>query len=505
MAPEHFLLIDIDGLRADVFSAALQADRLPNLARLLGGAALRRGVQVPIVAPAPSITFCSQACLFTGTHPKEHGVMGNQFFDRFGYVRNGSPSFLAFDVGDTLAIDDAVRVFTDGLAADCLQRPTFYQKMAAQGYTSVVAGNMYAKGADSWIKPSLVKLARFIKGGDLFGMSSADYDQHVLKRLLKHVHKHGLPNIITIYFLGLDHDSHKYGPDSQADYLIDHVDPMIGELWETIQAISGRSASPLNASRGVKVAPFVAIFSDHGQIAVVRDDLHSLRVGYPFDRQLSRLFDALGLDIHDYPGEDPNCDAVMALNGGLADIYLRNGASGRWVDAPAFERDVLRVGRAFWEAHLSGKYASELYGALAGILVRDTAREGWHAPYQALTPMGMVISLEEWFAKQPSHMYVDPIHRLNNRTQIFSADLLLISNYADGYYFGSQNVGHHGGLHPEDSKAVLAYGWPDASAAQWEQTKYAITQAIEARCRAEGGRQASTTDMMTGLEAALSY
>jgi hypothetical protein len=56
-------------------------------------------------------------------------------------------------------------------------------------------------------------------------------------------------------------------------------------------------------------------------------------------------------------------------------------------------------------------------------------------------------------------------------------------------------------LHPEDSRATLLYGWPDASAAEWEATKETITNAIQARCHAEGGRLPCTADMLTGLQA----
>jgi predicted AlkP superfamily pyrophosphatase or phosphodiesterase len=120
------LLIDIDGLRPDVFSAALGNGRLPNIERFLGGLQLAKGVQLPVLAPAPSITFCSQASLFTGAHPGQHGIPGNQFFDRFGSRNQGVPRHYAFDVGDTLAADDAVLVFTQGLASNCLCVPTLY-------------------------------------------------------------------------------------------------------------------------------------------------------------------------------------------------------------------------------------------------------------------------------------------------------------------------------------------------------------------------------------------
>ena len=183
----HLLLIDIDGLREDEFRIALKENRIPHMAQLLGGPTVAPGAQIPVLAPAPSITFCSQASLFTGVHPKEHGIPGNQFFDRFGKYGNGTPRHYAFDVGDTLSADDAVRVFTDGLAANCLQAPTLYQRLAERDWHSVVAGNMYATGAETWLAPSLVDIARFTKGGNLFGLSSHEYDRRILESTLEYL------------------------------------------------------------------------------------------------------------------------------------------------------------------------------------------------------------------------------------------------------------------------------------------------------------------------------
>lgn len=483
MNPQKFLLIDIDGLRPDVFHDALEAGEIPNLARLVGG-----GLHVQITAPAPSITFCSQACLFTGAHPDEHGVPGNQFFDRFGSGFAGAPRHYAFDIGDSLAVDDAVLVFTNSLAGDRLQRSTIYERFTEKGKTSVVAGNMYARGATDWIKPNLANIARFTRGGNMFGMSSREYDQDIVDRLAAFITLRGLPDLTTMYFMGLDHDSHAYGPiPAQRDYLVDHVDPMVGEVWDAAAA----GADPL---------PLVAVFSDHGQIRVIPDDAHSLKVGFPFDKEMVHLFKSLGLDVHDYPGEDPDCDAVMALNGGLAYVYLRNRLAD-WFAEPDFERDVLPVARAFWEAHANGVHAPELRGALAGVLVRDVVTEGWEADFKALTPGGDVVSLEDWFAAQPEGHYVDPVHRLARQAGRYAGDVLLISNYAGGYYFGSETIGVHGGLHPEDSLATLSYGWPGAEAGDWERVAGLIRSAIAARCAEEGGRLAMTCDMVVGLEA----
>ena len=485
MSPEKCILIDVDGLRPDVFQRALAEGALPNISKIFSG-----GLPVDITAPAPSITFCSQACLFTGAHPGKHGIPGNQFFDRFGLHSEGRPRHFAFDVGDTLAVDDAVLVFTHGLAARELGEKTIYERFAEKGRTSVVAGNMYARGAARWLKPSLANIARFTKGGNLFGLSSREYDQHILDQLLADIAANGLAELTTLYFMGLDHDSHAYGPHgAQRKYLVDHVDPMIGQLWSAVESLGEN-------------LPLVVLFSDHGQIEVIPDDAHSLKIGFPFDKELVHLFTSLGLDVHDYPGEDPACDAVMALNGGLAYVYLRD-SQGAWADAPVFKRDVLPVAEAFWQAHETGAHADELKGALAGVLLRDVESDGWYAPFKALTPSGEIVTLDEWFAAQPAHLYLDPVQRLKRHAGPVSGDLLLISNYADGYYFGGETTGVHGGLHPEDSRATLVYAWPGADPARWSALAEKIRSAIDRRCKEEGGRMPATCDMVVGVETAM--
>ena len=488
---QQILLIDIDGLRPDVFRKALDDGKIPVLANLLGGADLSRGLQVDALAPAPSITFCSQASLFTGAHPKEHGIPGNQFFDRFGDFNKGVPRHYAFDVGDTLAADDAVLVFTHGLASKSLRVPTMYEELAEQGYRSVVAGNMYANGADVWLKPSLIDIARFTKGGNLFGMSSADYDGEIIEETIEEIEQNGIPDILTVYLMGVDHESHHHGPEAQYAHLVEVIDPLLGQLWDVLVAADSN------------YAPLVAIFSDHGQIKVVADDKHSLRLAFPFEKEIGHLFDALGLDVHDFPGEDPDCDAVVASNGGLAHVYLQN-RTGHWADKPEFERDVLSVSAAFWEAHTSGKYATELENALAGVLVRNVEKDGWDAPYQAFTPQGEILSLEDWFAQQDPELYVDPVNRIQNLASKMAGDLLLISNYAEGYYFGNILEGVHGGLHPDDSRATFFVGAPSMDADDWRTTRQRVGQVIDKRCQAEGGREPSTADLYTALKTILS-
>ncbi len=482
--PEQILWIDIDGLRPDVFAQALEAGRIPHLAGLLGDERLIH----PVLAPAPSITFASQASIFTGAHPSQHGIAGNQFFDRFGLQSDQTPRQYAFDVGDTLAADDAVRVFSGGLASKCLQVETIYEQLAKRGWHSIVVGHMYARGASRWIRPSLTNLARFTKGGNLFGLSAAEYDRHLLNKAVKSLNEGGFPDLLTVYFMGVDHESHQHGPQAQSAYLIDELDPMIAEL---AQAIRETGATPLTI-----------VCSDHGQIGVPADDQHSLRLAFPFEREMAHLFDALGLDVHDYPGEDPDCDAVVASNGGMAQVYLRNPAEA-WAERPNFERDVLPVGAAFWQAHQSGRYAPEMRDSLAAILVRNVEVQGWEAVYRALTPGGKLQDLSTWFSAQPPNLFIDPVHRIQNLASPMSGDLLLLSDYQAGYYFAAPLSGVHGGLHPEDSFATLACGWPDGPLEGWRQLQEVFLAAIQSRCQQEDDRQATTADIVTGLKAVL--
>jgi hypothetical protein len=268
---------------------------------------------------------------------------------------------------------------------------------------------------------------------------------------------------------------------------------MIGELWEAVARLW--EGQPPGSS------PLWAVFSDHGQIGVPADDRHSLRLAFPFERELGPLFDALGLDVHDFPGEDPHSDAVVASNGGLAQVYLCNlfGGERRWSEPPDFDKEVLPVGRAFWEASADGKYAVDLHGSLAAVLARDAGGGRWRAPYQVLTPAGRLLSLEEWFAQQPQAQYIDPVNRLNNLSGPMSGDLILISNYAEGFYFAAPEAGVHGGLHPEDTFATLAIGLPNAPGHTWLDLKRRIQTAVEMRCASEGGRLPGTMDLATAL------
>lgn len=492
--PQRLLIIDIDGLRQDVFHQALETNQTPNLKTLLGGEGSTNGIHLNPVSSFPSITFCGQSTIFTGKIPAEHGISGNQFFDRFGERNGGVPRFYAFDVGDVLAYDDAVLTFSgvEGLVGRVMSETasTLYERAAQRGLSSTVVYNMISRGASHWIRPSLLDIARFTKGGGLIGMSAEQYDQEMMNNAIDHLLSGARPDLLTVYFMGLDHTSHHIGPQSQLDYLARVVDGQLGRLIKGLRAA------------GMAENLLVLVVSDHGQIEVIPDDQHSLRLSFPFDREMGYLFDALGLDVHDKPREGPDTDAVVASNGGMAHVYLRH-RNEDWDHAPRFLEDVLYVANAFWEAHQTGMYAPDLFGSLAMVMVRDAEQEGWHSGYRALNPDGSLTSIDEFLTDHPDVRVVDAAARVRQLAGPLSGDILLLSNYSNGFYFGGPTVGVHGGLHPDDSLAVASLGWVGATGEQFEQLEKMARSICQKRQLAEGRERASLADIAAVLEMAM--
>jgi hypothetical protein len=482
--PCRLVIIDLDGLRRDAFRETLAAGDLPHIERIVGEQDGQSACHVDALSTAPSITFAAQASIVTGRHPGAHAIPGNESFDRLGRISKGHPRHFGFDVGYTLAVDDAVAVFTGaGLASRLLshETPTLYEIASNRGLTSTVIHHMYARGADTWLRPEIVDIARFTKGKGVLGLEAGVYDAEMIDRSIAHLDAGNHPDVLTTYFMGLDHHSHVHGPSSQPTYLRQVVDPQVGRLLDT-----------LAAHRMLKCALFVLV-SDHGQTQVTPDDRHTIRLGFPFDRELGHVFAALGLDVHDVPGEDPACDAVMGLNGGLAYVYLRH-RTGPWSTPPRYAEDVLPVAQAFLDMNALGMYEDELRGSTELVLVRDTEREGWQAQYRAYLGGGRTQPFADYLAAHPELDYPDAVNRIRLAASAGTGDLILLAK--EGFYFSTPTVGIHGGLCRGQSEAVLTFAWPGASADDITWLRETVEGIVADRCADEGHRQPSVADVM---------
>ncbi|MCB9136263.1 MAG: alkaline phosphatase family protein [Anaerolineales bacterium] len=491
--PQRVIMLNIDGLRPDVFNQALRDGKIPNLAGLVGGQNITQGLQFDMVSTAPSITFCCQASIVTGSHPREHGISGNQFFDRFGKI-SGSPRHYVYDIGGhRMAFGDTLQVFLNDLASKSISPDvaTLYEIAAQRGVKSTTVFHMYGRGATHWIKPGIEDWRNFFTLNEALGISSEKYDEVMTENALQHLRAGHRPGILHLYYWGLDHTAHVKGPSSEYGYLTEILDPMLGRFLAEYREM------------GLMEDTMFVIFSDHGQIEVYADDTHCLQLRFPpLDLGIGYIFRALKRDVLDLPGET-KVDCVLSMNGGLGHIYVRPRLRG-WDHAPKLQRDLLPIAGAFWEATTTGRYYDGLYNALDLILVRDTERDGWNGPYQAYTPNGLM-PLEEYLPTRSDLNTLDPIHRLNALSSQNSGDILIFSNYAEGYYFSYPYKGVHGGLHPDDSRALLVYGLPSGTPEQVATFTQKLSSSIETRCQAESGRKVTLADISHGICAAMNW
>jgi hypothetical protein len=482
--PSRLVVINIDGLRCDAFRETLDAGGLPNAEHIIGGRDGEAAYHVDALSTAPSITFTAQASIFTGQHPAAHGVAGNECFDRWGRLSKGRPRHFGFDVGYTLAVDDAVGVFTgDGLASQFLSSgtPTLYEIAAERGLSAAVVHHMYARGADTWLPPDIVEIAQLTKGKGVLGMAPGEYDGAMLDRVVGYLEGGNRPDILTAYFMELDHHSHVHGPSSQPAYLRDVIDPCVGRLLDAL------------VRRGMMRGTLFVLVSDHGQTEVVADDRHAIRLGFPFDRELGHVFSALGLDVHDIPGEDPACDAVLGLNGSMAHVYLRHRA-GRWATPPRYAEDVLPVAQAFSDMNAFGMYEAELQGSLELVLVRNAESGGWQGEYRVYLGGGRTQPLADYLTAHPELDYPDAVNRIRLAASVGTGDLILITK--EGFYFSTPMAGIHGGLTRGESEVVLTFAWPDASVDEVIWLRETVEGVVADRCADEDNRQPSVADMM---------
>ena len=209
------------------------------------------------------------------------------------------------------------------------------------------------------------------------------------------------------------------------------------------------------------------------------------------------LFDALGLDVLDHPGEGARCEAVLALNGGMAGVYLRRPKAA-WSEPPDFRQQVLTLARLVWRAHERGDPAPALQGAVDAVLVRSVEQEGWHAGYAWLPsdPDSPPLPLAE--APLPAH-WVDPLGRLNGLRGPLAPDILIFPKVGEGYYFGPPLAGVHGGLDAPSSQAALALAWPRART-PWPTAREAFLHGLQRQMAVHGHRRPSIAVLLPALE-----
>ena len=358
------IVIDIDGLRRDAFRFALYDGLLQNFEKILGGCpasapdcpggrSFEKAVYFENATTVfPSVTLTGHASIFTGTYPGRHGIVGNQWFDRRSEVlKRGLPQPLQSDLVDYMDPITQLCIYAvpsgpltgawrlanylinpylshcgNGLANDHLQSGTVYEAASRAEKSSTVIFNQYWKGARPAVHPSEKELI-------LFGLAEKNwltqdpenfrrYDRRMIDPHTLDAVRSGFPDVLTLYFAGLDATGHKLGletasgDDTQVLYLRDTIDPQIASLLEELK----------RQDPHWQESTLFIITADHGQT----------RVSNPNKVDITGLILRAVGDIPAAPvmagplvSSTPK-RVQLATNGGMAHLYVRAGSNAAW-------------------------------------------------------------------------------------------------------------------------------------------------------------------------------
>ncbi|MBI2901257.1 MAG: alkaline phosphatase family protein [Planctomycetes bacterium] len=372
--PYRAVLIVVDGLRPDALQAYLATVAGPDSAlKLTFGTA----VQVKnTLSTAPSITFAANASIATGRNPSGHGMPGNQYLDR----REGKP--MELDGGPTLEVSQVLSIYrNEGLANQQLRCETLFEQMSASGMYAAVDAYMFYRGSE-FLQPSYLQLLSYLT-------DARAYDRKVTDRFLDRLDGKDTPDLLMIYWPGLDHEAHSEGgiggvelsppglANLQIEYLKNVIDPELARVRQRMQEL------------GILQNAVFVLSSDHGHRDVTNDDAHAVETDIlGLDEELEKVIeDSPYDDLYDKPGFlEGDFDSFTGLNGGVLHVSLRNRVTQNWKDAPDFQNDVLPVIGSIQQHRMRG----ELVNAVEEILVRTAPGQ----PYRVVRPTQVKIVFE---------------------------------------------------------------------------------------------------------------
>jgi len=317
------VLVDVDGVRNDTFEMAYLSGKMPNLERVLGAVHDGKGFGSSLWfenarAVFPAITMAGQASLATGVPPSRHGIPGNQWFDRNTnrVVDYFSSSGIACIYGILLV---SVSECSGGLANRHLQVPTMYEAATAAGKTSTVVFSQYWKGATHVIAPSVSEVNLLVRGN---AVDYTKFDEIMMDHAVASLIRDGIPDLLTLYFIGADGIGHKAGTSAQAVYLCAAFDLQLGRLLQTLDQLDP----------SWKEHTQFVFTSDHG-----RTDTKASAQDAALETNIQNALERGGYLEDQYR---------IVENGGVVHLYLRSKVMGaRWALQPLPE-GVEKMGKA---------------------------------------------------------------------------------------------------------------------------------------------------------------
>lgn len=423
---KNVIFIDIDGLSYDFFYEALFSGKLPHFYSVFcDGLYVEKTFSV-----FPTTTLPAQTSIFTGCFPRKHKIVGNSTFDRkrkiyrnytnmhtalsvFGYKLLGPPDILLPPTSEPplLHYDVATK--------------TIYEILTENNLISATIFSHLSKGATYFIRPKKSDLIQYAFCHENLSEQFV-FDKIIFKRageFLEGISK--LPNLTTIYLSGLDGYSHWFGPSSQRWYLSNVLDKEFGEFLKV-----------LSKKTDLENIYFV-LSSDHGQTATIKDKRHLLN-SHKIAKYLSEW------KFYSKRKKLDFCDIVTGEDGGLL-IHLKNTNTKRWEDAPLKDDISSVIEKLLLSQKVLGNWIDII------LIKGETEYKVFQDEKE--------ISLQDYFKNKDK--YPESISRLGGYFCERSADIIALSNYDEGFYFGDKTYsGEHGNLTQFESIVPLIISGP---------------------------------------------
>lgn len=467
------IVFALDGVGDGELRRALASGAMPRTAALLGRETAPRVYEHAWAAPGvlsilPSTTYAAWASVFTGEPPARTGVPGNEWFAR-EEMRFYAPAPVSLTQHE-----HALEVYTDQLMGRVLRARTVYERADVRSYVSL---QPFHRGADLLTVPEPENYGRMITemaGGltseETVGQEAyEELDETAAESLVESIAKHGVADLQTVYFPGVDLYTH-VAADPLADqvrYLGRVLDPAIAEVLGAY-----RKAGALEGT-------WIVFVADHGHTPVLPDDGHALDVdGDDEPPQVLRNtgFRTRPLEI-ELDSAEQDFQAAVAYQGAFAYVYLadrntcpRPGDRCDWKRAPRLAEDVLPVARAFFQAGRTGAGVPALRGAIDLVFARPPRAPGQDAlPFQVFDGQRLV-PIAAYLAANPRPELLD----LERRLQGLAAgpyghragDVLLLARTGmhlpprERFYFSSSNHSWHGSPTLQDGEIPLLVAHP---------------------------------------------
>jgi hypothetical protein len=329
--PAKVVYVVIDGMGTEPFERAVASGRAPALAAIKERAHYARDS----VAVFPTITPAATASLVTGTVPAEHRIPGMCWYDRL------EQRFVNYGQSPRVAIVESLGQIVEDVLDNLNQRhlspkvKTLHEELDALGFVTASINFMIFRGPHRLeLKPNLLerllfrrRLPRILPGPrEHYFADVVDGESGACTKMLstrrpseriratdawaacvtRELLERDAADMILFYLHENDHLSHRSGPGSQVDNLVE-ADRHVATVLDTFGSWDATFDR----------VGFV-VTADHSQSPVADDDGHIL--------DLNEILDGF-TRVEPGRGEEPFGDADLAAagNGRVAFVYLNEG------------------------------------------------------------------------------------------------------------------------------------------------------------------------------------